>query len=153
MAQVVNRLLFRNIQMGGKRLIDGDIGCADAHVASNAAVSRNIRSLGLSNVVSETPEQWQGLQRAVMVVKHPLSGKQRLDAFSLDPGRWCVMLSRHLGACVIVGRAGIGDVLRRHQHNCAERPMQSVDFEWAGWNAHSILWSKLEQQKRFVSYV
>jgi hypothetical protein len=152
MARVVRRLIDRRVRMGGKQLRPQDIGCADAHVASNAAVSRNIRALGLSTeeVVSETPEQWQGLQRAIIVVKHPLSGKQRLDAFSLDPGRWCVMLSRHLGGCVIVGRAGIGEALRAHQHNCADRPMQSVDFEWTGWNAHSTLWYQLEQQGRLV---
>jgi hypothetical protein len=152
MGRVVRRLLDRRVRMGGRQLRPQNIGCADAHVASNAAVARNIRTLGLSTeeVVSETPEQWQGLQRAIMVVKHPLSGKQRLDAFSLDPGRWCVMLSRHLGACIIVGRAGIGDALRRHQHNCADRPMQSMDFEWSGWNAHSTLWFQLEQQGRLV---
>ena len=124
--------------MGGTRLCPGDIGCADAHVASNAAVARNLRTLGLSSedVIAETPEQWQGLQRALMVVKHPLSGKQRLEPFSLDPGRWCVMLSRHQAGCVIVARDGIDGTLRDHQHDCANRPMQAIDLEWIGWKAH-----------------
>ncbi len=152
MASVVRRTLDRGIRMDGVPLRPGDIGCSDAHVASNAAVARNLRARNLSNgdVVAETPEQWQGLQRALMVVKHPLSGKQRLDPFSLAPGRWCVMLSRHLGGCVIVGRDGIAETLRDHQHNCAERPMQAIDLEWIGWRAHSTLWNQLEAKRRLM---
>lgn len=152
MARLVRRMLERGVHMGDRPLTPRDIGCADAHVASNAAVARHLRGMGLSTdqVVCETPEQWQGLQRAVMVVKHPLSGKQRLDPFSLDPGRWCVMLSRHLGACIIVGRDGLGDALRSHQHDCAERPMQATDLEWIGWHAHATLWQQLNIMGRLV---
>jgi hypothetical protein len=152
MARVVQRAHQRHISMGGARLSLGDIGCADAHVASNAATARRLRSKGVStdDVVCETPEQWQGLQRKLMIVKHPLSGKHRLSAFDLDPGRWCVMLSRHLGACIIVGREGIGAALNRHQHDCAGRPMKAIDGEWRGWNAHQKLWGAMVNDDRFV---
>jgi hypothetical protein len=152
MAHVVDRMLKRQIEMGGTRLLPRDIGCSDAHVASNAAVARHLRSrhIPTDEVIAETPEQWQGLQRALMVVKHPLSGRRRLDAFDLDPGRWCVMLSRHLGGCMIVGRDGIGAVLEKHQHDCATRPMQATDLEWIGWQAHSALWRQLESKGRLI---
>ena len=53
------------------------------------------------------PRNWQGLQRPIMIAKHPLSGHARLDRFALEPGRWRVMLTRHQSPCVIVGHDGI----------------------------------------------
>lgn len=39
-----------------------------------------------------------------MFAWHPLAGLSEVDAFHLDPGRLCVMLTRHRHACVVVGR-------------------------------------------------
>jgi hypothetical protein len=36
----------------------------------------------------------------------PLAGLPEADGFHLDPGRLCVLLTRHRQACVVVGRAG-----------------------------------------------
>jgi hypothetical protein len=150
MAEVVRRLRERQVLMGGEALSDAMIGCTDPHVISNAALGRAVRGMGAHDVVCDTPEQWQGLQRPLMVVRHPLSGSRRLDAFSLDPGRACVMLSRHQGACIIVGRDSIGDALDAHLHNCGDRPMQADDAEWRGWSAHQRVWQAMEEQGRWV---
>lgn len=149
---LVHRMFERGIRDGhGQPIGEGDVGGADAHVASGEAFRRELRrrSLGAATMV-ETPEIWQGLQREVMVVKHPLSGATRFDEFGLEPGRWCVMLSRHRRACVIVSRDGIGDLLDRHQHDCATRAMGVDNAAWEGWHAHSLLWRRLLELDRLV---
>ena len=94
----------------------------------------------------DTPEIWQGLERPVMIAKHPLSGLRRFDEFSLEPGRFCVMLSRHQLGCIVVGRDGVGDALESHSHDCARRALGAENAEWAGWRAHSYVWNRLEQR-------
>jgi len=153
MAQVAQRLLERHAEWAGqRRLMARDLGCIDPHVASGAAVRRQLRKRGISadELMVDTPEIWQGLERPIMVVKHTLSGLPRLSSFSLEPGRWCVMLSRHQLGCVIVGREGIGAALERHRHNCADRPMGVDNAEWAGWRAHVALWGSMERMGRIV---
>lgn len=153
MAAVVARLLDRGAEwVGNGALAPRDIGCVDPHVASGARLREQLRRLGIStdDVMVDTPEIWQGLERPVMVVKHPLSGHRRLDAFGLEPGRWCVALSRHLLGCVIVGRDGIGGAIEEHSHDCAARPMGADDAPWAGRRAHGSVWAELERQDRLV---
>ena len=147
MAGVVDRLLTRGVEWQGRMLEATEIGCVDPHVASGAAVRRNLQHRRRSSrqVFVDTPEIWQGLERPIMVVKHPLSGMRRLDKFGLEPGRWSVSLSRHVLGCVIVGRDGIGKSLEDHSHDCADRPMGSEDIEWAGWQAHQRVWKELER--------
>jgi hypothetical protein len=151
-AALVERMLQRGIHDGRGHPIDPrEIGGGDAHVASGQAFRDELRrrSIGPETMV-ETPEIWQGLQRDVMVVKHPLSGATRFDQFGLEPGRWCVMLSRHRRASIIVTRDGIGDLLDRHQHDCASRAMGVANAAWDGWRAHAMLWRRLEEQRRLI---
>jgi hypothetical protein len=146
MAECGQRLLDRRAEWIGKRRLTAcDIGCADAHVASGAAVRRHLRarSIKTEELIVDTPELWQGLERPLMIVKHPLSGKSRLSSFDLEPGRWCVMLSRHQLGCIIVGRGNIGAALERHQHDCASRSLGMADEQWHGWRAHQTLWTQL----------
>jgi hypothetical protein len=152
-AEVAQRILQRGGQRStGEAIGTVEMGIADAHVASGAAIARHLRGRGVSTdeLAVQTPEVWQGRQRPIMIVKHPLSGQARVDRFALEPGRWCVMLSRHQGACIIVGRDGIGDTLERHRHDCAERPLGAEDMEWRGWQAHASLWHKLTNRNRLV---
>src|SRR5262249_50183933 len=50
---------------------------------------------GLCGVVVETANKLQGLEFEVTVVWHPLAGLPEPDEFHLDPGRLCVLLTRH----------------------------------------------------------
>jgi hypothetical protein len=61
---------------------------------------------GLGGVAVETANKLQGLEFEVVVVWHPLAGLPEADGFHLDPGRLCVLLTRHRQACVVVGREG-----------------------------------------------
>lgn len=90
MAACAARLLDRAATWRGVRRLEvRDLGCADAHVASGAAVRRELRAqkLPTEKLIVDTPELWQGLERPLMIVKHPLSGVPRLSGFSLEPGR------------------------------------------------------------------
>ena len=153
MADVVRRIIDRGMTMGaGLRLTGDNIGCVDAHVASGANVTKALRARALgSEIMVGTPEIWQGLQRPVMVVKHPLSGLKKLDRFALDPGRCCVMLSRHQAGCIVVTRDGVEQILDAHQHDCESTPMAAVDAEWNGWRAHRALWDGLRRGGRLLS--
>src|SRR5262249_55445731 len=72
-------------------------------------VALDARRLG--GVVVETANKLQGLEFEVVIVWHPLAGLPEADGFHLDPGRLCVLLTRHRQACVVVGRAGDRDLL------------------------------------------
>jgi hypothetical protein len=141
-ACVVQRLLDRGPLWEGQRALTAtDIGCADPHVRSGAVIRRELLRLGIAGVMVDTPEIWQGLERSIMVVKHPLSGGSRLAGFPLAPGRrLCVMLSRHQVGCVVVTRDGIADALEAHQRDSESRPAGAENPQWSGWLAHRELW-------------
>jgi hypothetical protein len=156
-AELIQRVFARRTRWEGNGLLTPrDIGCVDSHVASGAALRRELlrRNVPLhssTGVFVETPEIWQGLQRPLMIVKHPLSGLTRVDPFALDPGRACVMLSRHQVGCIIVTREGIAETLNEYQHDSGARPTGAEDTVWAGRDAHWTLWQELDRRRRIIS--
>jgi hypothetical protein len=46
-----------------------------------------------------------------MFVWHPFARLPEADSFHLDPGRLCVLLTRHRQGCIVVGRKGDADLL------------------------------------------
>lgn len=149
-AQLIARMLGRGVSCGKTALMPEDVGYTDAHVASNEAVKRHLRAMGIRGVHATTPEIWQGQERQIMVAKHTLSGVRRFGEFELQTGRMCVMTSRHKLGCIVVGRDGIGAALEEHQHNCADWPSGAESLEWTGWRAHRTFWAGLESKSRIV---
>lgn len=137
--RLIERLLTRNTQIieGGttSRLVPDMIGVVCANVSQVAAIQEALPSQHRS-VLVETADRFQGLERAIMIVYHPLSGRGTLTEFQLDPGRLCVMLSRHRVACLVVTRAGLEDDL----HSYAARGDRILgipgDPEFEGWKSH-----------------
>jgi hypothetical protein len=86
---------------------------------------------GLSGVVVETANKLQGLEFEVVVVWHPLAGLPEPDAFHLDPGRLCVLLTRHRQACVVVGRTGDEELL--------EGQLPPPTPAYLGWDPDPVL--------------
>jgi hypothetical protein len=79
-----------------------------------------------------------------MVAWHPLAGLPSSDEFHLDPGRLCVMLTRHRHALIVVGRATdaglVGDV-----PPCGDAWMGvDEDADVAGWFARRLVFDALE---------
>lgn len=112
----LDNTLFGGAEVGDK---DGQfqpvtpdmIGVACAHVAQVNAIRERLGN-ELSGVFVETANSFPGLERPLMFVQHPLSGRADATAFHLDAGRPCVLLSWHWGACWIFGQEGIGRQLR-----------------------------------------
>lgn len=117
-ARVVVRLLERDASVcaedDGKvvPLRPADLGMTSTHRVMNHALWQALPSRIRSEVRVDTPERWQGLERKVMVVVHPLAGVVHPSAFDLETGRLCVMASRHQTGMVLVTTAHLGETLR-----------------------------------------
>jgi hypothetical protein len=62
---------------------------------------------------------------------YPLAGLPEVDGFHLDPGRLCVLLTRHRQACVVVGRAGDRALL--------EDQLPPATEAYLGWDPDPLL--------------
>jgi hypothetical protein len=152
MAAVVARFVQRQPSwIGMRELGAADVGCIDPHVQSGGAVRDRLRAMDFVDVMVDTPEIWQGGQRALTVVKHPLSDVRRPEEFDLDAGRWCVMLSRHLHGCIVVARDNVNSVLAGYRHDCGQTPSGAEDSVWRGYRAHAGVWDALGRRNRFIS--
>jgi hypothetical protein len=103
---------------------------------------------GLGEVIVETANKLQGLEFEVVFVWHPLAGLSQADGFHLDPGRLCVLLTRHRQACVVVGRQGDQDLLEEHVPpptaaylGCDADPVHD------GWEVHGRVFQELAPVK------
>jgi hypothetical protein len=115
----------------------------DQAAAIRAALARPERAgLGLGEVTVDTANRLQGREYDVTIVLHPLSGRRDATAFHLETGRLCVLLSRHRHACIVVGRAGIAELLDAHPHAEPVRLGVPVKFP-DGWAAHQAVLSHL----------
>jgi len=90
----------------GRKLEQGDVAIAVSHNDQKDLLRARFQDEGLGDVVVSTANKLQGLTFEVVVAWHPLAGLLDVDDFHLDPGRLCVMLTRHRQACIVVGRAG-----------------------------------------------
>jgi hypothetical protein len=153
MADVTERMVARGMApAGGPPFTIQDIGIVDAHVASGEAVRQELeaRQLPGGSPVVATPEQWQGLERPVMVVHHPLSSADPASSFSLDPGRTCVSLSRHQFGCVVIARAGVELALQAALLESGARSLGSPNRNWQGLQFQRHLWRELRRLRRIV---
>jgi hypothetical protein len=115
----------------------------DQAAAIRAALVKGERAKrGLSEVTVDTANRLQGREYDVTIVLHPLSGRRDATAFHLETGRLCVLLSRHRHACIVVGRAGIADLLDAHPHAEPVRLGVPVKFP-DGWAAHQAVLAHL----------
>jgi hypothetical protein len=123
------------------------IGVVCAHVSQVNAVRERLPN-HLSDVLVETADRFQGLEREITFIHHPLSGRADASEFHLDAGRLCVMLSRHRTACWILGRSGIRNQLLRYAPSGDRLLGVEEDPEYEGWRAHMQLMSSLETRGR-----
>jgi hypothetical protein len=104
---------------------------------------------GLRGVVVETANKLQGLEFEVTFVWHPLSGLPEADEFHLDPGRMCVLLTRHRQACVVVGRVGDRDLVNDHPPPPTAAYLgHDPDPVLDGWEAHREVFAALARFSR-----
>ncbi len=123
------------------------IGVACAQVSQVNAIRERLGP-DLAGVFVETANRFQGLERQIMFVQHPLSGRADATGFHLDAGRLCVLLSRHRVACWMFGRAGIRRQLQRYAP-MGERSLGIADDpEFEGWRANLNLMDALANRGR-----
>jgi hypothetical protein len=126
------------------------IGVACAHVAQVNAIRERLGP-DLVDVFVETANRFQGLERPLMFIQHPLSGRADATDFHLDAGRLCVLLSRHRVACWIFGRQGISRQLRRYAPRGDRSRGIPHDPEFEGWHANMSLMQALARHGRVYS--
>lgn len=146
--RLVTRLLAREgfcaVDGHRTRLEPHDIGLCATHHAMNAALELCLPAKLRGLVRVDTAERWQGLERKVMVVVHPLSGVLQPSAFDLETGRLCVMASRHKAGLLVVSRDHLHDTLDR----ClpvAEQAPGRPDVTGRGHAQNRDFWRTLEQ--------
>jgi hypothetical protein len=150
-AEVICRLFERRAtivdSLAERPLMPKDGGVVCAHVVQVAAVRERLPA-EWREVLIETADRFQGLERPVILVHHPLSGRADASEFHLDAGRLCVMLSRHRVACVVVYRDGITETLQKYVP-AGDRVLGIAgDAEFEGWRAHSRIMGELEADNR-----
>jgi hypothetical protein len=136
-AAVVARLFERGPRVRCERcpvpaeLRPEQVAVGVAHNDQKDFVRLALARRGLGGVVVETANKLQGLEFEVVVVWHPLAGLPEPDEFHLDPGRLCVLLTRHRQACIVVGRAGAEEAL--------EDGLPPATRAYLGWDPDPVL--------------
>jgi hypothetical protein len=125
------------------------VGIAATHRVVNTAIWQALPERLRGEVVVDTPERWQGLQRKVMIVVHPLSGVMAPSAFDLETGRLCVMASRHRAGLIVVSRDHVRSTLETHIP-AAEQPVGRPDVTGRGHQANLRFWEGMEEANRVV---
>ncbi|MGW0576152.1 AAA domain-containing protein [Streptomyces sp. NPDC002920] len=151
-ATVVRRLLDRGGVATSERSPDPTSLTADriavgtAHRDQAAAVRAALADLGVAEVTVDTANRLQGMEFDVTVILHPLSGRPDATAFHLETGRLCVLASRHRHACVVVCRAGVGDLLDDYPSTEPVQLGTLVKFP-DGWEANHAVLAQLAEHR------
>ena len=149
--EIIEFLLSSNteIDLGDgkfRKISASDIGVCATHRSMNGEITRNLKSSSLT-VSVDTPERWQGLQRPIMIVVHPLSSVIDPSDFDLETGRLCVMASRHQVALIIITRDHVGSTLAGFIPEASQAPGQP-DSVGRGHAAHHKFWNSLKLANR-----
>lgn len=123
-----------------------DIGITATHRSMNGDI---VQELGeeFNRIIVDTPERWQGLEKPIMIMVHPLSNVTDPSDFDLETGRLCVMASRHRVGLIIVTRDHVGKTLRSFIPSAAQAP-GLPDIVGRGHFAHRTFWEALEASGR-----
>ena len=122
------------------------IAVGTAHRDQAAAVRAALAELGAADVTVDTANRLQGMEFDVTVILHPLSGRPDATAFHLETGRLCVLTSRHRHACIVVGRAGVSDLLDEYPSTEPVQLGTIVKFP-DGWDAMFTTWLHLQDHR------
>lgn len=95
---------------GTRPMTEGDVLVVVGHVQQAAAVRALLADH--PGVLVGTANAVQGMERAAAVVLHPLTGYRDVATFGTDPGRTCVMLSRHRAHLHVIADTHTATLLR-----------------------------------------
>ena len=100
---------------------------------------------GYDDIVVNTANKLQGMQYDVVIAWHPLAGEADPSAFYLDPGRLCVLLTRHRHACIVVGRETDRTLLDGMPPATPAYLGWNPDPVLDGWEVHEAVFDQLEK--------
>lgn len=126
-------------------LVPKDFGVACTHRSMVHAIRERLaaKSAKLAeDVMVDTAERWQGLERHIMIAVHPLSSVLEPSEFDIGVGRLCVMASRHRHGLIMIGRDHINDTLERMMPS-ARQPLGRRDEVALGLTRHREFWASL----------
>jgi hypothetical protein len=126
------------------------IGISATHRVMNGAIADALGGRLRSLISVDTPERWQGLERKLMIVVHPLSSVVHPSSFDLNTGRLCVMMSRHRSGLLVVSRDHIRKTLETHIP-LADQAIGRPDVSGRGHGDNLDLWQSLEDRQRILS--
>ncbi|MCZ7425486.1 AAA family ATPase [Micromonospora sp. WMMA1949] len=130
---------------GGAPVTAERIAVGAAHRDQVAAIRSRLGAAG-AGITVDTANRLQGREYDVTIVLHPLSGRRDATAFHLESGRLCVLASRHRHACVVVARAGIGELLDAYPST--ERVHLDVPVKFPdGWEANQTVLTHLDAHR------
>ncbi|MEU5829302.1 AAA family ATPase [Micromonospora tulbaghiae] len=130
---------------GGAPVTADRIAVGAAHRDQVAAIRSRLGGAG-AGITVDTANRLQGREYDVTIVLHPLSGRRDATAFHLESGRLCVLASRHRHACVVVARAGIGELLDAYPST--ERVHLDVPVKFPdGWEANQTVLTHLDAHR------
>ncbi|AVT34380.1 helicase [Plantactinospora sp. BC1] len=150
-ARLALRVLERGAVAVSERFPEGAPVTADriavgaAHRDQVAAIRARLGAAG-AGITVDTANRLQGREYDVVIVLHPLSGRRDATAFHLEAGRLCVLVSRHRHACVVVARAGIGELLDAHPSTEPVHLNVPVKFP-DGWEANQAIAAHLASSR------
>jgi hypothetical protein len=122
----------------------GQVAVGVSHNGQKDVLRLALQQRDLSGVIVDTANRLQGLEYEVTVVWHPLAGLPEPDDFHLDPGRLCVLLTRHRQACIVVGRQGDEEMLSDQVPPSTPAYLgQSADPLLDGWEVHRQVYADL----------
>ncbi|MBL4844230.1 MAG: AAA family ATPase [Planctomycetes bacterium] len=134
-----------------RKLTQSDIVVVVSHNDQKDRLRILLDEIGLPDVVVSTANKVQGLTFEVVLAWHPLAGLQEADEFHLDPGRMCVILTRHRHACIVVGREGDRKLVEGIPPPTPAYPGWDLDPALDGWYAHEGVFNTLSPHRIAVS--
>ena len=132
-----HRPLFADLQ-------PGEVAVGVSHNDQKDLVRVLLDEAGMGGVVVDTANRLQGRTFEVVVAWHPLAGSPVTDAFHLDPGRLCVLLTRHRHACIVIGRDTDRELLEGVPPATPGFLGWDPDPVLDGWDAHEGVFRLLE---------
>ena len=130
-----------------RALDPGRIAVVVSHNDQKDILRARLDEQGHSNVVVETANKVQGLEFDFVIAWHPLAGLPNTDEFHLDPGRLCVMMTRHRHACVVVGRTSDRTLLDAIPPPTPAYLGDDPEPLYQGWGVHEAVFAAMEPHR------
>ncbi|MEC7987253.1 MAG: hypothetical protein VX278_18935 [Myxococcota bacterium] len=127
------------------------IGIACSNVI-DVSYLQNQLSRRYPGTLIETFHRFQGLERPVMLIVHPLSGQATPSPEAMETGLLCVGLSRHRNLCLVFAREGLGKALDntpRFGESCMNEYRSAHSHNW---NTHTLFMKAMKQHDRIIPF-